>query len=62
MLWKLVLNHAKILLKQQTVDEISDHELLSPDNSGSDWANVFVAQNINKWGGGCNKNVLVCIF
>ena len=28
---------------------MSDHEVLSPDNSGSDWDNVLLAQKINKW-------------
>ena len=29
---------------------MSDHELLSPDNSGSGWDNVLLAQKINKRG------------
>ena len=40
-----------------------DNELLSPDNSGSGWGSIPLAQKVNKWGGGgCNKNVLVCTF
>ena len=61
MVWKLALNRANILSKQQTVGKMSDYELLSPENSGSGWTNVFLAQKIDKWGGS-NKNVLVCIF
>ena len=61
-MWKLALNHASIFSKQQTVGNMSDHELLSPDNSGSGWDNAFLAQKINKRRGGCNKNVLVFIF
>ena len=38
--------------KQQTVGKMSDHELYSPDNSGSGWDNVLLAQKINKRGGG----------
>ena len=30
--------------------KMSDHELLSPDNSGSGWGNVLLAQKINKRG------------
>ena len=47
-MWKLVLNHANIFPKQQTVEKISDHELLSTDNSGSGWDNILFAQKINK--------------
>ena len=64
-MWKLALNHANIFSKQQTMGKMSDHELISPDNSGSGWDNVLLllAQKINKRGGGaCNKNVLVCNF
>ena len=50
-MWKLALTYANILPKQQTVEKMSDHELLSPDNSGSGWDNVLFAQKINKWGG-----------
>ena len=50
MMWKLALNHANILSKQQTVGKMSDHELLSLDNSGSGWDNVLLAQKINKQG------------
>ena len=57
-MWK----HANIFSKQQTVRKMSDHELLPLDNSGSGWDNVLLAQKINKQGGGCNKNVLLCIF
>ena len=60
-MWKLALNHANIFSKQKTVGKMFDHELLSPDNSGFGWDNVFLAQKINKRGS-CNKNVLVCIF
>ena len=63
MMWELALNHANIFSGQQTVGKMSDYELLSPDNSGSGWDNVLLAQKINKRGeGGCNKNVLVCTF
>ena len=47
----LALNHANIFSKQQTVGKMSDHELLSRDNSGSVWNNVLLAQKINKPGG-----------
>ena len=47
---KLALN---IFSKQQTAGKMSDYELLSTDNSGSDWDNVLLAQNIDKRGGGC---------
>ena len=50
MMWKLALNHANIFSKQQTVCKMSDHELLSPDNSESGWDNVVLAQKINKQG------------
>ena len=52
MLWKLALNYASISSKQQTVGEMSDHELLSPENSESVWDNVLIAQKNNKRGGG----------
>ena len=29
---------------------MSNHELLSPDNPGTVWDNVLLAQKINKWG------------
>ena len=61
MMWKLAPNQANILSKQQTVGKMPDHELISPDNSGSCWDNVLLAQKINKQRG-CNKNVLVYIF
>ena len=48
MMWKLALNHANIFSKQQTMEKISDYELLSLDNSGSAWDNVLLAQKINK--------------
>ena len=60
-MWKLALNHANIFSKQQAVGKMSDYELLSPDNSGSGWDNVLLAQKNNKQGG-CNNNVLVCIL
>ena len=41
---KLAINHANIISKQQTVGKISDHELLSPENFGSGWDKVFLAQ------------------
>ena len=44
---KLALN---IFSKQQTAGKMSDYELLSTDNSGSDWDNVLLAQNIDKRG------------
>ena len=44
-MWKLALNHAINFSKQQTVGKMSDHELLSPDNSGSGWENILLAQN-----------------
>ena len=47
MMWKLTFNHAKICTKQQTVGKMSDHELLSPDNFGSGWYNVLLAQKSN---------------
>ena len=47
-IWKLALNHANIFSKQQTMSKMSNHELLSPDNSGSGWDNVLVGQKINK--------------
>ena len=59
-MWKLALNHANNFSKEQTVGKIPDQELLLPDNFGSGWDNVLLAQKINKQGGGCNKNVLVC--
>ena len=49
-MWKLAPNHANIFSKQQTVCKMSDHELLSPDNSDSGWDNVLLAQKINKQG------------
>ena len=49
-MWKLALNHVKIYSKQQTVGKISDHELLSRDNSRSAWDNILLAQKINKRG------------
>ena len=52
MMWKLAPNHASIFSKQQTVGKISDNELLSPENSGPGWNNVFLPQEINKRGGG----------
>ena len=45
-MWNLPLNHANIFSKQQTVGKMSDHELLSPDNSGSGMDNVLLAQKI----------------
>ena len=61
-MWKLAPNHASIFSKQQTVGKMFDYELLWPDNSGSGWDNILLAQKINKRGG-CNKNVqVVCIF
>ena len=48
MMRKLALNHANFLLKQQTVDKMSDRELLSLENSGSGWDNVPLARKINK--------------
>ena len=45
-MWKLALNHANILLKQQTVGKMSDHELLSLDNSGSGWGNVLLISGV----------------
>ena len=60
-MWKLALNHANIFSKQQTIGKMSDHELFSLDKSESGWDNVPLAQKINK-SGGCNQNVLVCIF
>ena len=60
MMCKLAHNHANIFPKQQTVCKMSDHELLSPDNSGSGRDNVFMAQKNNQQEG-CNKNVLICI-
>ena len=54
-------NHENIF-KTTNSGEVSDHELLSPDNSGSDWDKILLAQKINKWGEGCNKNVLVYII
>ena len=39
-------------LKSTNVAKIQDHELLLPDNFGSGWDNVLLAQKINKWGGG----------
>ena len=50
-MWKLALNHANILSKQQTVGKMSHNELLSPDNSGSCGDNVLLAQKIDKQGG-----------
>ena len=50
MTWKLALNHANIFIKQQTVDQMSDYELLSPDNIGSGWEIVLLVQKINKRG------------
>ena len=50
MMWKLTLNHANIFSIQQTVGKMSDHELLSPDNSGSGWDNVLLTQKFNKRG------------
>ena len=51
-MWKLALNHANIFSKLQTVGKMFDQELISPDNSGSGWDNVLLAQKINKRGGG----------
>ena len=61
MIWKLALNHENIFAKEQTVGKISDNELYSPDNSGSGWDNVLLAQKGNKRES-CNKDLLVCIF
>ena len=60
-MWKLALNRANIFQKQQSVGRMSGHELFSPDNSGSGWDNILLAQNVNNKGV-CNKNILVCIF
>ena len=48
---KLALNHANIFSKQQTVGQISDHELLSPDNSWSGWDNALLVQKVISGGG-----------
>ena len=48
MMWKLALDHANISSKQQTVGKMSDHEILLPDNPGSGWDNVVLAQKINE--------------
>ena len=47
-MWKLALNNVNTFSKQQIVGNMSGHELLSPDNSGSDWDNVLLAQKSNK--------------
>ena len=47
-MWKLAFNHANIFSKLQTVGKMSDHEFISPDNSGSGLNNVLLAQKINK--------------
>ena len=49
-MWKLALNHANILSKQQTVGKMSVHKLFSPDSSGSGPGNVLLAQEIYEWG------------
>ena len=60
-MWKLALNHANILSKEQTVGKMSDHDLFSPDNSGSSWDNVLLAQKklIN---GGTSIRMSWCAF
>ena len=42
-MWKLALNHANFV-KEQKAGKMSDHELLSLDNSGSGWDNVLIIQ------------------
>ena len=49
MMWKLALS-CKYFSKQRTVGKLSDHELLSPDSSGSGWENVLLAQKVSKRG------------
>ena len=49
---KLALWYANNFSKQKTVGKMSDHELLSPDNSGYDWDNVILAEKNNNRGGG----------
>ena len=45
-------NHANIFSKQQTVGKMSDYELLLPNNFGSGWDKVHLAQKGNNRGRG----------
>ena len=42
------------------IRKVSDHELLSPCNSGSGWDNVLSAQRIDKWGVGVAIRMFRC--
>ena len=46
-MWKMALNHPNIFSKEQTVDKMSDNEVLSPENPGPGWDNILLAQKIN---------------